>query len=104
MLLVATAGYPKDVKLSWDPSPTEGVVSYTLYWDNQPTPPFSNSIEAGNVLTFEIANLPDDEEHWFAVTASDGNGNESSYSNIVKSNKISTLPELDLDFRWEILH
>ena len=100
---MVTAVNAKDVKLSWDPSPTSSVVSYTLYWDNQPTPPFKNSVVAGNVLNFEIANLPDDEEHWFAVTASDGEGHESTYSNIVKSDKISSLPELDLQFQWEIL-
>jgi len=103
-IFIATISQAKDVTLSWDPSPTESVTGYTLYWDNQETPPFSNSVDCGLVLTQVVANLPDNEDHWFAVTAHDGLGNESVYSNIVKSDKITpVLPELDLDINWEFI-
>ena len=98
------AVHAKEVTLSWDPSPTETVTGYILYWDNQSTPPFKNSVDCGLVLTQLVANLPDEDDHWFAVTAYDAAGNESIYSNIVKSDKIeATLPELDLDINWEFI-
>ncbi len=94
----------KDVILSWDSSPTPTVVSYTLYWDNQNVVPFRNHVVSGDVLTFQIVNLPDDEDHYFAVTASDEVGHESVYSNIVKSDKIeATLPQLDITVEWQII-
>ena len=93
----------KDVTLSFDPSPTPSVTSYTLYWDSQPTTPFNYKLKIGDVLTFQIVNLPDEEQHWFAVTASDALGNESAYSNIVKSDAINVLPELDLTIDWQFI-
>ena len=105
VFLIATVGHAKDVTLNWDPSPTETVSGYTLYWDNQPNPPFVNSVEAGDVLNFFIANLEDSEQHWFAVTAHDDLENESVYSNIVTSlpKEPEPLPDLDLDIEWQLL-
>ena len=93
----------KDVTLSWDPSPSTGVTSYTLYWDTRNEAPFRFNVVSGDVLTFQIVNLPDEEQHWFAVTASDALGNESAYSNIVKSDAINVLPELDLTIDWQFI-
>ena len=103
LILVATVAYPKTVELSWDPSPSVGVSSYTLYWDNTPNIPFANSVDVGLVLNHEIVGLDDNEDHYFAVTASDALGNESTYSNIVKSDRIFTLPELDLNIEWQFI-
>lgn len=106
VLLIVSVGDAKDVTLSWDSSPTPSVTGYTLYWSTTPSIPVDNrvSVPCGNVLTFFIANLSDDESHWFAVTAHDGSNNESIYSNIVTSPAISEpLPELNLDISWQIL-
>ena len=101
-ILIATVGYPKDVTLSWDASPTTSVTGYTLYWDTQPNPPFNVSLDVGGILTHHVANLNDNEDYWFYVTANDGT-NESVPSNIVKSPAIQLLPELDLIIEWRIL-
>jgi hypothetical protein len=107
-ILIATFSYGKDVTLSWDPSPSPGVTEYTLYWDNQPNPPFVNSVRVGIVLNHFIANLEDSEQHWFAVTALDADNNESVYSNIVNSPIVEItpepLPELNIKIQWNIIH
>lgn len=104
VLLIITAVDAKDVTLSWDPSPTPEVTGYTLYWSTNPLIPESDriSVDSGDVLTHFVANLPDDEHHWFAVTAHDDLGNESTYSNIVDSPSTS-LPDLDFFIEWNII-
>jgi len=83
----------KTVTLSWDPSPST-ITGYKIYYDaGTSTPPLdgtgategSSPIDVGNVLTFTVHGLPDAEEHYFAVTAYDASGNESTYSNTVTS-------------------
>ena len=104
LILVSTVAYPKDVKLSWDPSPTASVIGYNLYWGTQSSPPFPNKVIVGDSLTYHTIGLPDSETHWFAVTAYDAFNNESAYSNVVKSDiMINTLPELDLSLEWHFL-
>lgn len=97
----------KNVTLSWDPSPTETVVGYTLYWSNDPLIPINNRVKVpvGDVLTFYVANLSDDKEHYFTVTAQDDNSNESAYSNIVYSKAIEPepLPDLEFDIEWQLM-
>ena len=42
-------------------------------------------IDAGDVLTYKVEGLDDAAEFFFAVTAYDGENNESAYSNIVST-------------------
>ena len=104
LLFIATIAQAKDVTLHWDPSPTPTVTGYIVYWDNQPNPPFINSVDCGLTLTKQVSDLPNAEDQYFAVAAYDANNNISTYSNIVKSDKIvAILPELDLDISWEFI-
>ncbi len=50
-------------------------------------------IDVGNVLTYTVTGLYDDEDYYFAVTAYDGSGNESTYSNVVVSAAVGTQPQ-----------
>jgi len=88
----AASAWGKTVTLSWDASPST-VSGYKVYYDISATAPLdgtdategSSPIDVGNVLTYVIHGLPDDADHYFAVTAYDSSNNESTYSNTVFS-------------------
>ncbi|MBN1958029.1 MAG: tandem-95 repeat protein [Desulfuromonadales bacterium] len=94
----------KTVTLSWDPSPST-ITGYKIYYAvNSSTVPLEGTgategdspIDVGNVLTFTINGLSDADDHYFAVTATDGT-NESVYSNTVHSPPVTSsnsAPEL----------
>ncbi|WP_321390426.1 putative Ig domain-containing protein [uncultured Desulfuromusa sp.] len=102
LILVAVAfsgnAWGKTVTLSWDASPST-VSGYKIYYDTESTAPLDGTgategssplVVVGNVLTYVIHGLPDDEDHYFAVTAYDESANESAYSNIVHSPIVSS--------------
>jgi hypothetical protein len=84
MLLIAVACFGKTVTLSWDPSPSEGVTSYTVYQGTTDTG-LNIPIVVGDVLTWTIEDLDNRTSHYFGVTASNAIGDESTLSNIVLS-------------------
>ncbi|WP_394708526.1 fibronectin type III domain-containing protein [uncultured Desulfuromusa sp.] len=89
--------FAQDVKLSWDKTPTEPAIGYKIYyqsapyvagqWDGSGSTQGNSPIDVGNVLTYQITNLTDDVIYYFTVTAYDAEANESTYSNIVNSNR-----------------
>ncbi len=97
VLLVSAPALAKTVTLSWDASPS-AVSGYKVYYDTQSDGTFSgidaiegdSPIDVGNVLTYTVTGLYDDEDYYFAVTAYDASGNESTYSNIVVSSAVSS--------------
>lgn len=86
------SAWGKTVTLSWDASPST-VVGYKIYYDTSSSASLDGTgadeggspIDVGNVLTYVIHGLPDDVDHYFAVSAYDSSNNESSYSNTVFS-------------------
>jgi Putative Ig domain len=97
LLLVSfsCSAWGKTVTLSWDASPSS-VTGYKIYYDTSPldgagSTEGNSSLDVGNVLTFTVNDLPDTADHYFAVTAYDGAGNESTYSNVVHSAPISAI-------------
>lgn len=78
--------------LSWqapttneDGTPLIDLAGYRVYYG--PTPGnYSTSVDVGNVLTKNI-DLPPDILYYFAVTAYDTGGNESTFSNEVSKIK-----------------
>ncbi len=98
-VLSAVPAFAKKVTLSWDASPSE-VTGYKVYYDTQSDTAFEgidaiegdSPIDVGNVLTYTVTGLYDDEDYYFAVTAYDASGNESTYSNIVASSSTSATP------------
>ena len=91
-LSLSTSAWAKTVTLSWDASPS-AVSGYKVYYDAGSSTPLDGTgategdspREVGNVLTYVIHGLPDGTDHYFAVTAYDSSGNESTYSNTVHS-------------------
>jgi hypothetical protein len=84
-----------DVSLAWDPSISEDVVGYKIYYGN-----FSGSYHSfrtvTNRTTYTVTGLADGT-YYFAVTAFDSAGNESGYSNEVSTvvGGASTAPAFD---------
>ena len=85
VLVFASSAFAKDVTLSWDPSPTESVTGYFLYYSTSPDQPFPTVIDVGDVLTHTVEGLEDMTAYYFGVAAYDIVGQESVYSNIVMS-------------------
>ena len=106
-MAIPTVSEAKNVTLSWDPSPTQSVSGYTLYWSTDSSIPIQDrsAVDCGMVLNQVVVNLADNETHYFAVTAHDASDNESVYSNIVFSDPIEAepLPDLNLDIEWQLL-
>lgn len=67
------------VTLSWNPSSSENVTGYRVHYGQQ-SGNYPNSIDVGNQLTAEVANLIDGTTYYFAVTAYNNAGEESEPS------------------------
>ena len=105
LLWLVTGAWAKTATLSWDASPSD-VAGYKVYYSvGSSGPPFEGNgaaeggspIDVGNVLTVTVNNLSDSDAYFFAVTAYDVAGNESTYSNMVESPAVSVAnhpPEL----------
>ena len=85
--------WAKSLTLSWDASPSV-VTGYKIYYNSgSSTEPMDGTgaaegaspIDVGNLLTFTVTGLPDDQDHYFVVTAYDDAGNESDFSNLAHS-------------------
>ena len=76
------------VHLRWDPSVSPGVTGYKVYFGNA-SRTYGTPIKIANVTEYTVTNLSDGT-WFFAVTATDDNGNESGFSNEV-SKVINTL-------------
>jgi hypothetical protein len=112
-------GFCQDVTLSWDPSPTDGVTGYKVYYkqgdmnypfDGTGAAEGSSPVDVGDVLSTTLTDLPDGAIFFFSVTAYVDETQESSYSNIVSNNWIPglLLPEngatgepVPVTFQWE---
>lgn len=67
------------VRLSWDPSPSAGVVNYRIYFGTN-SGGYTSVTNAGLALT-QTVGLPHPGRWYFAATACDAAGNESDFSN-----------------------
>jgi len=97
MIFFANCALAKTVTLSWDAS-SSSVSGYKIYYKaDSSSLPLNGSgaaegaspISVGNVLTYTLTGLPDDKDHFFAVTAINALNEESSYSNFVESPIVS---------------
>jgi len=86
-LLNASAGIAADTTLTWDPptlnedgSALEDLDGYILYFGTA-SDTYTQSIDVNNVTTYELTGLTIGATYYFAMTAYDTSGNESTYSN-----------------------
>ena len=70
--------------LTWDPVTASNLSGYRVYYGTTPGNYLQSpgqGISVGNVTTFTVTGLGSGVRYYFAVTAFDASGNESSYSN-----------------------
>ena len=82
ILAWAAMVHAQSVTLAWDASPSPGVVSYRIYFGTN-AGSYQFVTNAGLVLTQRVV-LPHTGRWFFAATAMDTNGMESSFSNEVQ--------------------
>jgi len=85
ILLFAVSASAKDITLQWEPSPTQSVTGYNIYFVcGELVDVFPGVVDVGLVLEATLTGFTDADDCWFAATAYDGI-DESVYSNIVFS-------------------
>jgi hypothetical protein len=71
--------------LNWNANSEPDLAGYKIYYDtaskasNCPAG-YANNIDAGNVITYTINNLPEGHDYYFQLTAHDTSNNESACS------------------------
>ncbi len=75
----------ESVSLSWDPSPNEEVIGYKVYI-GRASGNYYRIDDVGNALTYTVKNL-EPGTYYFVCTAYDASGNESKYSNEVRTSR-----------------
>ncbi len=90
-LLRGTAG----VTLAWNPSPDPNVVGYRLYYGSS-SQKYTSVVSVGPSARTSIPDLAEGVTYYFAVTAVNNFGMESSYSNELSYSLPGTRPRLDL--------
>ncbi|HMB16657.1 MAG TPA: putative Ig domain-containing protein [Pelovirga sp.] len=87
---IGSVAWAKTVTLAWDPSPST-VSGYKVYYKagsdtlSQTGEDGTVVVDVSNVLTYSLPDLNDAVDYYFAVTAYDGTGQESDFSNHVHS-------------------
>jgi hypothetical protein len=68
-----------DISLAWSPG-DETALGYKLYYGSS-SQNYAQSVDVGNNSSHTVENLKQGQTYYFAVTAYDAEGNESTYSN-----------------------
>jgi hypothetical protein len=77
--------------LAWDPSTSSAIAGYRLY-EGGASQIYTNVITVGNVTTQTVSSLRAGVTYYFSVTAYDGNGLESDFSNEISYTVSSPSP------------
>jgi hypothetical protein len=84
-----------DVSLAWNPNPAPDLSGYKLYYGTV-SHSYGTSVNVGNVTTYTVKGLGSGN-YYFALTAFDGSGKESSFSNEVSTASSSSLCDVNGD-------
>ena len=87
----AQASDPNSVIVQWAANLDPDIAGYRVYQGTRPGS-YGYSIDVGNVTSFTASNLQVDSTYYFAITAYDSAGNESSPSEEVHIQLVDTLP------------
>jgi hypothetical protein len=80
LFFVSSPAYSGQVTLAWDPSSAGDLAGYRVY-SGTTSRSYSMKLDVGNATSCVIKGLVDGATYYFAVTAVDTSGLESSYSN-----------------------
>lgn len=80
LMVVAVPVFADDVSLSWDPSSSDGVTGYIVYYGTDPGN-LEHSVNAGDVLTYVVKDLPPGD--WNFIVKAYNDANVSDPSNMV---------------------
>lgn len=111
--------FGREITLYWEPSPSQDVYGYKVYYQ-QGTPQLplngteadqgASPIDVENSLVATISGLEETAVYYFSVTAYDSNYNESTFSNIVSTawmpplrnpQKESIVVPWNVTFQWD---
>src|ERR1017187_4257925 len=81
-VLSASAQTAQSITLAWDPSPDPAVTGYNVYYGGAGGS-YTNITSVSNVTSTTISGLAEGVTYYFVVTATDGSGDESVFSNEV---------------------
>lgn len=79
MLIFVSAAFAAQTTLVWDHSPDPGVIGYRLHYGDS-SRNYSITLEVDNQTVCTVTELAEGTPYFFAVTAYDGQGNESDFS------------------------
>ncbi len=79
---IATHALAAQVTLAWDASPEPDLAGYKIHYGTA-SGSYSAHLDVRNVTTYTVTGLAEGQTYYFAATAYDEAGNESSYSNQV---------------------
>ncbi len=74
--------------LAWTANQEGDLAGYKVYYGNQ-SGKYTANLDVGNVTTYTVANLPDGNYYYFALTAYNTGGSESGFSQEVSTNPLS---------------
>ena len=69
-----------EINLAWDPSPSENILFYKIYYGFNKGGPYEYSIDVGLNTNYIITGLQSEKTYYFTVTSIYPNGEESSFS------------------------
>jgi hypothetical protein len=79
ILLGTDAVFAQSVAITWNSNTEPDIAGYKIYFGTAPRN-YDHSIDVNRITEYAISALPDTGLYYFAVTAYDLTGNESSYS------------------------
>lgn len=101
-LIPPLSGNSNALTVIWEPSPSEQVAGYALYWGVNGSP-CTNRIMLRNVTNTTLAGFKPGDTYQLAVAAYDAAGEESPWSNRIeyrrppKASSTAVVPKLELD-------
>ena len=87
---VAVQTGPTSIAFTWTANPESDITGYKLHYDTDAAGyPYANSVDVGNVTSYTLTNLSMGTTYYSAISAYDGDGNESWVSSNNTSSTIS---------------
>lgn len=93
LLFAGQRSFAQSVTLAWDASTSSNIVSYAIYYGTA-SRQYTVKTDVGNVTTATLPNLTPGLTYYFAATAIDASGVESSLSTEVSYRVVTTLPAI----------